>query len=221
MTAHENPHIGPTDLPPNIFAIFIYLAGGQSARMACTSLIVSITCLTALYLHRLAMRTRRRAPHGQRGHHGPVRDAGRPLTTRATCTRTPSSFASPVAAVGSAIRVSRKFSLLHAGIGVVALLALWHVRFYMVFLAMPAIVAVGYMGFGSGSWLRPAISAVLVGVALWALAVLRAAPKPHPPSKRPSISRDGRKGDTRRRQRLRGGCWRSSSTRGSGASPFV
>jgi hypothetical protein len=194
MTAHENPHIGPTDLPPNIFAIFIYLAGGQSARIACTSLVVLITCLTALYLHRLAIElgAARRTASGVT-----MVLFGMPgvLYYSSDMYKDPLVLGFTVAAVGSAIRVSRKFSLLHAGIGVVALLALWHVRFYMVFLAILPIV-VGYMGFGSGSWLRPAISAVLVGVALWALAGSQGGAEASSTVEATFDFATGRKGDT-------------------------
>ncbi|HRG97346.1 MAG TPA: hypothetical protein PLR99_13925 [Polyangiaceae bacterium] len=168
MTARDNAWIGATSLPPNIFAVFIYLSGGQSARVACTSVVVLATCLSALNFFRLAMEL------------GSER--------RVAVTMTMILFALPgvvfytsdmykdglvlaftLGAVGSAIRVSRRFSVLHAAIGVVSLGALWFVRFYMVFLAVLPI-AVGYMGFGSKRWLRPTISTILVGVALWAFA---------------------------------------------------
>jgi hypothetical protein len=168
MTQHDNAWIGATSLPPNIFAVFIYLSGGQSARVACTSVVVLATCLAALNFFRLAMEL----------------GAERRVAVRMTMVL----FALPgvvfytsdmykdglvlaftLGAVGSAIRVSRRFTVHHAVIGVVSLGALWLVRFYMVFLAVLPI-AVGYMGFGSKRWLRPMISTVLVGVALWAFA---------------------------------------------------
>ncbi len=168
MTAHENPLIGPTSLPPNMFAVFIYLAGGQSARIACTSLVVLVTCLTALYLHRLALELGAARRTASRMIMLLFAMPG-VLYYTSDMYKDPLVLGFTLAAVGSAIRVSRRFTLLHAGIGLVALAALWHVRFYMVFLAVLPI-AVGYMGFGSGRWLRPTISAIVVGAALWALA---------------------------------------------------
>lgn len=168
MTEKDNLWIGAASLPPNLFAVFIYASGGQSARIACTSVVVLATCLAALNFLRLAL------------------ELGADRRVAATMTMT--LFALPgilfytcdmykdglvlaftLGAVGSAIRISRRFSTLHLVIGLVSLGALWLVRFYMVFLAVLPI-AIGYMGFGSKRWLRPTVSMILVGAALWAFA---------------------------------------------------
>ena len=164
MTAADNEFIAQTSLPPNIFAVIIYLNGGQAAPVACTAVVAISLCVTALNFCKLAMEL----------------GAQRRIAT----TMTIALFSSPallfytsdmykdglvlmfvLGATGSAIRVSRKFSLLHVVIGVLCLGSLWFVRFYLVVLAVLPI-AVGYMGFGSKSFIRPTISVVVLGAIL-------------------------------------------------------
>lgn len=156
MTAADNELIGATSLPPNLFGFIIYLNGGQKAPLACTALVALALCVTALNFFKLAMEL----------------GARRNVATGITMVL----FASPallfytsdmykdglvlmfvLGAVGSAIRVSRRFSLTDVLIGVVCLAALWFVRFYLVFLATLPIL-IGYMGFGSRGYLRPIVS---------------------------------------------------------------
>jgi hypothetical protein len=162
LTAADNDVMGTASLPPNMFAAIVYLNGGQPAPVGCTALVALAICLAALNFFKLAIEL----------------GARRGLATNVTIVL----FSSPalifytadmykdglvlmfvLGAVASAIRVSRKFSLLHMAIGLMCLFALWFVRFYLVFLAsLP--VLVGYMGFGSKGYLRPFLS--LLGLTL-------------------------------------------------------
>jgi len=64
-------------------------------------------------------------------------------------------------ALGSALRLTFKFSVIHAIIGSICVLALWHVRFYLVFVTL-APLGVGLVGVGSRSLARPVIAALLL-----------------------------------------------------------
>lgn len=162
MTAADNELIGPTSLPPNIFATIIHLNGGAPAPVACTALIAVATCITALNFFLLSIEL----------------GAERKTATFFTV----AFFTSPamlfytsdmykdglvlmlvIGAMGSALRVSRKLSLLHTAIGVTCLVALWFVRYYLVFLSVLPVV-VGYLGFGSRGYFRPVMSILAIGL---------------------------------------------------------
>lgn len=164
MTAADNDYIGATSLPSNLFAGILYMNGGQPAPVACTALVALAICLGALNFCKLAFEL----------------GAQRRIATNMTI----ALFTSPAlifftadmykdglvllfvfGAVASAIRVSRKVSLLHIAIGLLCLFALWFVRFYLVFIAtLPMLVA--YAGFGSKGYLRQALSMLILVVVL-------------------------------------------------------
>lgn len=167
MTEADNELIGATSLPPNMFAILIYLNGGQTAPFACTAMVAFAVCLTALNCFKLAQEL------------GIERvTATRVLivlfSTPALLLYSSDMYKDPLVlmfllgAVAGAIRVSRKFSLVHALITAVCLWALWYVRYYMVFLALLP-VAVGIVGLRARGWSRPVLSLLLLGGLLFVL----------------------------------------------------
>ncbi len=160
MEMHDNLLIGDTSLPPNMFALMIFLNGGETTSLSCTLIVAFAICLTAFNFFALAM------------------DLG--ATRRVATWMTIATFTSPavvfytsdmykdglvlmftLGAVGSALRLSRRFSLLHAGIGALCLGALWFVRYYLVFFSLGPIIVV-YMGFGAKGWIRPVLSSLVV-----------------------------------------------------------
>jgi hypothetical protein len=167
MTEADNELIGATSLPPNMFAILIYLNGGQTAPFACTAMVAFAVCITALNCFKLAQEL------------GIERStATRVLivlfSTPALLLYSSDMYKDPLVlmfllgAVAGAIRVSRKFSLVHALITAVCLWALWYVRYYMVFLALLP-VAVGIVGLRARGWARPVLSLLLLGGLLFVL----------------------------------------------------
>ncbi len=167
MTEADNELIGATSLPPNMFAIIIYLNGGQTAPFACTAMVAFAVCITALNCFKLAQEL------------GIERiTATRVLivlfSTPALLLYSSDMYKDPLVlmfllgAVAGAIRVSRRFSIVHALITAVCLWALWYVRYYMVFLALLP-VAVGIVGLRARGWLRPVLSLILLGGLLFVL----------------------------------------------------
>lgn len=164
MTEADNELIGATSLPPNMFAILIYFNGGEAAPFACTAMVAFALCLTALNCFKLAQELGIERP-----------TATRVLivlfSTPALLLYSSDMYKDPLVlmfllgAVAGAIRVSRKFSLVHALVTAVCLWALWYVRYYLVFLALLP-VAVGIVGLRARGWVRPVLSLLLIGAFL-------------------------------------------------------
>jgi hypothetical protein len=162
-TVADNAEMGKTTLPPNLFALVIYLNGGQAATLACTSLVALAACLTALDFYKLALSL------------GADRQKTLLLTFvlfsspamvfhSSDMYKDPLSMLFTFGAVASSVRISRKFSVFQAIIGGLCLVCLWFVRYYLVFVCVLPL-AVGYMGFGSKNWLRPAGWTVVLVIA--------------------------------------------------------
>jgi hypothetical protein len=71
-------------------------------------------------------------------------------------------------ALGSALRLSWRLSLVHAVIGAACIWALWYVRFYLIFVTVAPLV-VGIVGIGTKNVTRPVIAALLLLATLIAL----------------------------------------------------
>lgn len=156
----ELPELGPTSLPSNLFAVVIALNGGQPAPFACTALVAGMACLSCLNIYLLA------TEHGA---------APRPAFTLTALFLLSPAFVLytsdmykdgpvlffTVGAVASAIRLSRRFSPLHLLFTVVSLFALWHVRYYLVFLAAAPLV-VGLTGARAKSSIRPILATLVL-----------------------------------------------------------
>jgi hypothetical protein len=148
----EIPAVGQASLPVNLFALIIRINDGPAPE-GCIAVLALSACLSALNLFKLA------------------RELGLPerISYRLTAVflfmpafvfHTSDMYKDglvlffALGAVGSAIRLSRKFTMLHSLVGAVSLIALWYVRTYMVFASLAPLV-VGLVGLNTKSLLRP------------------------------------------------------------------
>ncbi len=163
VTADDIPLIGPTSLPPNLFALVIALNGGEPTPLGCTAIVAVMGCLTCLNLYRLAVdlgADPRRA----------LTLAGVLLFSPAFLLYTSDMYKDGLVlfvttgAVSSSIRLARRFSVGELISGALFLLALWHIRFYLVFVAAAPLV-VGLTGVKSRSVVRPLFAMLLLGAA--------------------------------------------------------
>jgi hypothetical protein len=157
--------IGSASLPVNMFAMVTYLNGGQALE-GCTAIVAFAACLTGYNFYKLAC------------------DLG--ASEKAAYWLTAGLMFSPAfllyssdgykdalvlmfqfGATASAVRLSRKVSLLHTLVGALCLWCLWYVRSYLVFASLIPL-GVGLVGINSKSAARPlfliavAISGVIV-----------------------------------------------------------
>ncbi len=161
VTQNEIPELGPTSLPPNLFALVIYLNDGVT-RIGCTAVVASAAALAVLNVYKIAL---------QFG--ASERDA----TTVAVLLYFNPTFlfytsdmykdglvvCLAVGALASTIRLTFRLSVVHAVIGLICVAGLWYVRFYLVFVTVAPLV-VGLVGFGSRSIARPIIAALMLVV---------------------------------------------------------
>lgn len=170
VTANELVELGPTTFPENLFGLVMYLNGGATTRLGCTSLIALAAGLTALNFHSLAVQF----------------GAQRKNALLFTCIiyfqpaflfYTSDMYKDglvllfAIGALGSALRLSFRFSLLHTAIGVACIWALWYVRFYLIYVTMAPLL-VGAVGIGSKSITRPMFAALVLLTAAIALSGL-------------------------------------------------
>jgi hypothetical protein len=169
ISGSELPMMGATSLPPNVFALVIYL-NGEKTRAGCVAVIALVSCLTAYNIYRLSVEM------------GADPKAAfwlmsallfSPNYVYVTCDLFKDGLVVffTVAALGSSFRLARRFSLLHLGIGLVSIFLLRQVRFYLVFLTAAPLL-VGLLGLRSQSAWRPLIAAA--GAAAVAVAVASA-----------------------------------------------
>ncbi len=154
VTTDEVWEVGQAALPVNLFALVNHLNGGP-AREGCTAIVALSACVTALNLYKLAIELE--VPQ-----HYAYRTTVAFLFMPAFVMYTSDIYKDGLVllfmlgALGSAIRLVRKFSVLHVLIGIVSLWALWYVRTYLVFAAVTPLV-VGVSGLNSKSMARPLI----------------------------------------------------------------
>ncbi|HMI85783.1 MAG TPA: hypothetical protein VK550_16920 [Polyangiaceae bacterium] len=162
MTNNELPGLGPTVLPQNMFAGIIYLNAGDPTRLGCTALVAFAAGITCFNLYHLALQ------HG-----------ADPVTARWTMTLfylgptylhyTSDMFKDglvacfTVGALASGIRLMKRVSLLHTGIGIICLWGLWYVRFYLIFITVAPLV-VGLLGMRSKSIVRPLFGSLALAI---------------------------------------------------------
>lgn len=159
ITQDDFPEMGPTALPPNVFALVIYLNDGLT-RLGCTAVVALAAALTVLNVYKLGIQFGARE-----------RDALLVATLLyfdpAFLHYTSDTFKDGLVvcfttgALASAVRLTFKVSALHAAIGAVCAVALWHVRFYLVFVTTAPLV-VGLSGVGSRTLTRPILVALLL-----------------------------------------------------------
>jgi len=159
ITGEELKYLGPTTLPPNLFAFVIYLNGG-STRTGCTAVIALAAALSMLNFYMLAVELGADRIIAKRAMMLLLFSPGFILYTSDMYKDGLVLFL-VLGAVGSGLRLTRRFSILHALFGAVCLLGLWRVRYYLVFLTLGPVI-VGVSGIGSKSPVRP----IFVTVAL-------------------------------------------------------
>lgn len=165
VTAEEVPDLGSTSLPSNLFALVLYVSDDITFRFACTALIAFSAALTVINLFSLAVEFG--APRGQAAFFA-LLFYFQPafLFYTADMFKDGLVLCFIVGALGSALRLSRRFSIIHAAVGVLCLFALWQVRFYLVFIASVTLL-IGIMGVGAKqSWIRTVLAVGLLGLSV-------------------------------------------------------
>ncbi len=163
----ELPVLGATTLPPNIFGLVFYLSG-DLGTLGCVSIVAFSAQLLFLNMYSLAVEQ------------GAPRDDAQLLTlllyfSPLVLFYTSDTYKDGLVAsltfggVASAVRLSRRFSIAQVLVGGACIWALWHVRFYLVFVAV-APLGVGLVGLTSSSLLRPMLVALALLIGVLALA---------------------------------------------------
>jgi hypothetical protein len=167
VTSDEFPDLGPTTLPPNLFALVAFANQGPT-HIGCVAVVAALGCITALNIYAMA--------HTLGCRHVVALRVLAVVTFLPTFvfytsdTNKDGLVAFFVFAVfGSAVRLSRRFSFTHAAIGLAGLAALWPTRYYLVFVLWVPF-AIGLLGMGAKSFLRTAT--VVTVISMGALAAL-------------------------------------------------
>jgi len=163
VTATELPAMADTSLPANLFALVQYL-NTEPTHLGCTAFAAVAGCLAALNVYALAHDLGCRHVAG--------------LWTLFAVTFLPTFFFYTAdtykdglvacfvfGALGSAIRLARRFSAIQLLLGLVCLGALWLTRFYLVFI-MTGPLIIGLLGVRSKSFGRIAATVVLLGISV-------------------------------------------------------
>ena len=168
VASDDKAFIGATSLPANLFGLVIYLNDGDGTRLGCTALVALAAGLTALNLYTLGVEFKAEPRNA-------MLFAAiiyfEPAFLFYTCDMYKDGLVLcfVLGALGSALRLGNRWSLLHAVIGVICLWALWYVRFYLVFATLAPLV-VGLVGFGTKSTIRTVITAIILVFVAVALA---------------------------------------------------
>lgn len=159
VSSDEFPDMGATTLPPNIFALVIFLNGGPT-RVGCTAVVAFLVGLVCLNVYNLGRERGASVVEIQRTiallYFGPAF-----LLYTSDTFKDGLVVAFVLGALCSALRLAKRFSFLHAAVGVLCLMALWYVRFYLVF-ATTAPLVVGLVGIGAKSPARIVVAALLM-----------------------------------------------------------
>lgn len=155
VTSDHIAGLGHVSLPMNIFGFIFFLNGGESTRLGGASVVALVACLTGLNFYLLAKELKMSSKQA--------------LTMTAGLMFLPSIFlytshmykdgfvlALCFGTVAAAVRLSKKFSALQVVICLSCLALLWLVRHYLMFAAAIP-VAIGIIGVGSKSFVRPAL----------------------------------------------------------------
>lgn len=170
VTSDELPELGATSLPANLFAGIIYFCDGVGDRTACTALVALSAGLTAVNIYLLAVRF---GAEPKNASLYAIVFYLQPSFLYYTCDMFKDGLVLclTLGALGSALRLGQKFSVVDTVLGLVCLLGLWYVRFYLVFVtAMP--IVVGLIGLSDRrDNLRSMLAAVLLAFALIGVAI--------------------------------------------------
>ncbi len=162
ITQKQLYQMGQTTLPQNLFALIIWANGGVT-RIGCTSVVAFLACLTCFNLHELALEL---GGEPKRALTILVLMLFGPAFLMYTSEMYKDGLVAffVISALASAFRLSRRLSVLHAVIGAASLFALWHVRYYLIFVSVGPMV-VGLAGLSSKSIVRPLLAALLLAAA--------------------------------------------------------
>jgi hypothetical protein len=161
FTADDMFVIGATSLPHNLFAAVMYINGGETTRLGCTALVALAAALTALNVYTLGVQF-----GAERKNAALI--AGilylQPALLFYTCDMYKDGLVLclTIGALGSAVRLSFRYSVIHTVIGLLCVWGLWYVRFYLVFVSVAPLI-VGLVGIGSKSITRPVIALLVLG----------------------------------------------------------
>jgi hypothetical protein len=168
MTNDQMPILGPTTLPHNLFALIMTLNGGEPTSFACTSLIAFMACMTCFNLYALALQFGA-APRPAFGVTAAILFSPAYLLYTSDMYKDGLVIFFVTAALGSSIRLARRFSVLHLVIGLVSLWALLYVRHYLVFVVSAPLI-VGVAGLRATSSARPVITSLVLLAVFFAVA---------------------------------------------------
>jgi hypothetical protein len=161
VTANEQPFLGATSLPANLFGFVIYLNGGETSLLGCTSVVALAAGLTALNLYLLCLEFKAE-PKNALLFTAIIYFEPAFLFYTADMYKDGLVLCLVLGSLGSALRLGgKRWSVLHAVIGMVCVWGLWYVRFYLVFATVAPLV-VGSVGLGSKSISRTVVAAIFV-----------------------------------------------------------
>jgi hypothetical protein len=168
VTSEDIWGIGSAALPINMFAMITYLNGGQALE-GCTAVVALAACLTGYNFYKLARELGADEKVAYWFTAGLLFSPGF-LLYSSDAYKDALVLLFQFGATASAVRLSRKFSVLHGVIGLLCLWCLWYVRSYLVFASLLPL-AVGVVGMSSKSVMRPIllISAAMGGVLAFGL----------------------------------------------------
>jgi hypothetical protein len=168
VTSNEMADLGPTSLPANVFALIIYLNGGDVSRLGCTAVVALAAALTVINIYTLAIQLGAKERNA-------LLLATLFFLQPAFLFYTSDTYKDglvlcfTIGAFGSALRLSLRLSVVHLVIGVLSVAALWFVRFYLLSVAIAPLI-VGIVGLGGKGVTRSVVAALVLGTGLLALA---------------------------------------------------
>jgi hypothetical protein len=150
-TSEEVFAVGNAALPINLFALVIYLNGGET-RAGCTSLVAACSVLACYQIYRMAVDLGAAQDRAARAL-GVLLFLPGFLYYSADMYKDGIVLFFVVTALTSSFRLASRFSLFQALLSCGSLLGLWYVRHYLVFLTVAPLI-VGLIGLGKGSLVR-------------------------------------------------------------------
>ncbi len=163
VTADQIWQVGPTTLPINLFALIMYANGGDT-RAGCTAVIAMMACFTCLNFVRLA---RELGADPKVAERVMLCILFMPSFTMYTSDMYKDGLVvfCVIGAVGGAVRLARKFTMFDFVLGSLCLVAVWGVRYDLVFACVAPLV-IGLAGFGGKSVVRPILVSAIAPVVL-------------------------------------------------------
>jgi hypothetical protein len=152
MTNKEIVALGSTSLPPNLFALILYINGGELTRAGCTAVVAVAACLSCHGLYRLAVECGGDELKAFKVSAFLLFSPGFLFYTADMYKDGLVSFL-VVTSLLSSFRLAKRFSPVQLLVTTLSLCALWYVRQYLIFLAL-APLAIGLLGTGKGAWIR-------------------------------------------------------------------